>query len=41
MHPHKISKHDAIITVGDFNAKLGKEKLYKDTIGRPSLHDVT
>ena len=41
MHPHKISKYDAIITVGDFNAKLGKEQLYKDIIGRHSLHDVT
>ena len=41
MHPRKISKHDAIITLRDFNAKLGKEQLYKDIIGRHSLHDVT
>jgi len=30
----EIPKHDAIITLGDFNAKFGKEKLYKDIIGR-------
>ena len=41
MHPHKISKHDAIITLGDFNAKLGREQLCKDIIGRHRLHDVT
>jgi len=36
----KIPKHDAIITLGDFNANLGKEQLYKDIIGRHSLHEV-
>jgi len=30
----KIPKYDAIITLGDFNTKLGKEQLYKDIIGR-------
>jgi len=37
----EIPKHDAIITLGDFNAKLVKEQLYKDVIGRHSLHEVT
>jgi len=37
----EIPKHDAIITLGDFNANLGKEQLYKDIIGRHSLHEVT
>jgi hypothetical protein len=37
----EVPKHDAIITLGDFNAKLGKEQLYKDIIGRHSLHEVT
>ena len=37
----EIAKHDAIITLGDFNAKLGKEQLYKDVIGRHSLYEVT
>jgi exonuclease III len=34
----EIPKQDAIITLGDFNAKLGREQLYKDVIGRHSLH---
>jgi exonuclease III len=37
----EIPKRDAIITLGDFNAKLGKEQTYKDIIGRHSLHEVT
>jgi len=37
----EIPKHDAIITLGDFIAKIGKEKLYKDIIGRHILHEVT
>jgi len=37
----EIPKHDAIVTLGDFNTKLGKEHLYKDVIGRHSLHEVT
>jgi len=37
----EIPKHDAIIMLGDFNTKLGKEQLYKDIIGRNSLHEVT
>jgi hypothetical protein len=27
--------------LGDFNAKLGKEQLYKDITGRHSIHEVT
>jgi exonuclease III len=37
----ELPKHDAIITLGDFNDKLGKEQIYKDIIGRHSLHEVT
>jgi len=37
----EIPKHDAIITLGDFNAKLGKEQLYIYVIRRHSLHEVT
>ena len=36
-----LPKHEAIITLGDFNAKLGKELLYKDITGRHSMHEVT
>ena len=32
----EIPKHDAIVTLGNFNAKLGKEQLYKEIIGRHS-----
>jgi hypothetical protein len=31
--PSVCEKHDAFITLGDFNAKLGKEQIYRDTIG--------
>ena len=37
----ELPKHDAVITLGDFNAKLGTERMYRDTIGRHSLHDTT
>ena len=30
-----------IIILGEFNAKLGKEQLYKDIIGRHNLNEVT
>jgi endonuclease/exonuclease/phosphatase family metal-dependent hydrolase len=33
--------HDVITTLVDFNAKLGKQRLYIDIIGRNSLHEVT
>jgi exonuclease III len=36
----ELPKHDAIMTLGDFSAKLGKEQIYKDT-GRHSLHEAT
>ena len=37
----ELPKHDDVITLGDFNAKLGKEQIYRDTIGRRSLHETT
>jgi Metal-dependent hydrolase len=37
----ELPKHDAIITLGEFNAKLGKEQIYRDIIGRHSLHEIT
>ena len=37
----ELTKHDTIITLGDFNAKLGKEQIYKDITRRYSLHEVT
>ena len=37
----ELPKHDAVITLGDFNTKLGKEQIYRDIIGRHSLHETT
>jgi len=37
----ELPKHDGVITLGDFNAKLGKEQIYRDIIGGHSLHETT
>jgi hypothetical protein len=37
----RIPKHDLIIILGDMNAKLGKEKVFSQTIGRHTLHNVS
>jgi hypothetical protein len=29
----ELPKYDAVITLGDFKAKLGKEQIYRDIIG--------
>ena len=34
-------KHDAKIIIGDMNAKVGKESIYRPVIGAHSLHSVT
>ncbi|KDR23416.1 hypothetical protein L798_05387, partial [Zootermopsis nevadensis] len=36
-----ISKHDMIIVLGDYNAKLWKEEVYVKLFGRNSLHEET
>ena len=35
------TKHDALILLGDFNAKIGKEHSNKRVAGRHTLHDIT
>jgi len=37
----ELPKHYAVITLGDFNARRDKEQIYRDTIGRHSLHETT
>lgn len=37
----KCPGHDVKIILGDFNAKLGKESIFRPAIGAHSLHDVT
>lgn len=35
----ELPKYDMKIILGDFNAKIGKEKIYQPTIGKHSLHE--
>ena len=38
---NQIPNSDIKIILGDFNAKAGKEDIYKSTIGSESLHNKT
>jgi exonuclease III len=38
---NKIPKHDIVIILGDLNAKIGKEDVYQNTVGKHTLHEVT
>ena len=37
----KTQRNDALILLGDFNAKIGKEHSNKRVTGRNTLHDIT
>jgi hypothetical protein len=37
----QIANSDIKIILGDFNAKVGKENVYKRTVGNESLHNET
>ena len=38
---NQIANSDIKIILGDFNAKVGKENIHKNTIGNGSLHNET
>jgi len=37
----RVPKHDVIIIMGDMNAKLGKEKVFSQVIGRHTPHNIS
>jgi hypothetical protein len=38
---HKFPKYDTNILLGDFNAKVGREDIFKPTVGNHSLHETS
>jgi exonuclease III len=38
---HKFPKYHMNILLGDFNAKVGREDIFKPTIGNESLHEIS
>jgi exonuclease III len=38
---NKFSKYRMTILLGDFNAKVGREDIFKPTIGNGSLHEIS
>lgn len=38
---YRIPAHDTKITTGDFNAKIGKEEIFKPVAGNSGLHETS
>jgi exonuclease III len=36
---NKVQRHDVKMILGDLNAKIGREEVYRSTIGKASLHE--
>ena len=37
----RVRKHDVTVILGDMNAKLGKEKVFSQVVGRHTLHGIS
>jgi hypothetical protein len=37
----QFPRYDMNIILGDFNAKVGRENIFKPTIGNDSLHEIS
>jgi exonuclease III len=37
----KVPKHDLLIILGDYNAKIGRERAYQNVTRNHTLHDIT
>jgi hypothetical protein len=38
---HQFPRYDTKILLGDFNAKVGREGIFKPTIGNESSHEIS
>ena len=38
---NRVPKHDVTIILGDMNAKVGKENVFSQVVGRCTLHDIS
>ena len=37
----RVPKHDNVMILGDLNAKIGRDKAYKNVTGKNTLHEVS